>query len=214
MATFIHPCPIMIVGGSSSGKSVLTRKIIANNKHTFSNLRPNPKVLWIYGVTSKRDVIPNTESVLYHEGMVSVEQLETTKADIIVVDDLCNELSNDKTLQNMFTKYSHHYGFTVIYITQSMFLKGQCIITRNTHYIILMRSPGDKRQIDVLAGQLFPRRKQLLEHFHESYDDATKRMFGYLVVDISPTSEEVQKLSTNVLPEDDGKVRRVFYVPE
>ena len=94
-----------------------------------------------------------------------------------------------------------------------MFLKGQCILTRNTHYIILMRCPGDKRQIDILAGQLYPRRRNLLEHFHESYDDATHERYGYLVIDISPHSEEAQKLSTNILPDEEGIVKRIIYIP-
>ena len=203
----------MIVGGTYSGKTVLTRNLIENHSHVFNGMPNKPTVLWLSGVLVQRDKLPNVKSMIYHEGMISQKELETLKPDIVVVDDLCNELSDDKMLKNMFTKFSHHLRFTVFYITQSMFLKGQCILTRNAHYIILMRSPGDKRQIDILAGQLFPRRKRLLEHFHESYDDATSKLYGYLVVDISPTSCDRQKLLTDVLPKDNGIVEPTVYTP-
>lgn len=213
MAVFKHPSTLMIVGGTSSGKTVLTKQIIRNHTSVFSGMPNKPSVLWLCGVLVHKERIPNVKSVTYHEGMISQEELEKAKPDIVVVDDLCNELSDDKMLQNMFTKFSHHLRFTIIYITQSMFLKGQCILTRNTHYIILMRNPGDKRQIDILAGQLYPRRKRLLEHFHESYDDATSNMYGYLVVDISPTSCDRQKLLTDILPDEKGVVKPSVYVP-
>ena len=119
MATFNHPCPIMICGGSGSGKSELTRKIISNHQFTFNGLKPKPKVLWLCGVHFDQKSIKNVQQIVYREGMVTEDQLREEKADLVVIDDLCNELSNDRMLQNIFTKYSHHMNFSVFYISQS-----------------------------------------------------------------------------------------------
>ena len=153
-------------------------------------------------------------TVRYVKGLVSEDTLRASQADIVVVDDLMTENSNDPHLHNIFTKISHHLRVTVIYITQNLYHKGQCNLKRNAHYIFMMRNPSDKSQVATLGRQLYPRRKQQLEHFYESYDDATREKFGYLLIDVSPNSIEEQKLKTNIFPDKSGRIRVVVYQPK
>ena len=214
--TFVHPATIIVSGGTGSGKTVLTRAILANNRSTFVGLDcQRPTLLWCFGVYQPlfNDPIDNINT-LYHEGMVSAETLASEKPDVLVVDDLMNEKANDPFTHNLFTRVSHHSRVTVIFITQNLYEKGQCKMKRNAHYIVLMRNPSDKSQLTVLGRQLFPRKKSLLDHFYESYDDATRNRYGYLVIDVSPNSDESEKLKTNILPDKNGKLAIIVYQPK
>ena len=157
--------------------------------------------------------MPKT-SVTYNEGLANTELLAELNPDIVVVDDLMNEKSNDPFMHNLFTRISHHNNVTVIYITQNMFERGQCTLRRNAHYLVLTRNPSDKSQLTILGRQLFPRKRAMLDHFYESYDDATSTPYGYLVIDVSPSCNEKQKLKTNILPDRGGNVRVVVYQPK
>lgn len=215
--TFVHPATIIVSGGTGSGKTVLTRAVITHHQFTFAGLDNSvkPQVLWCFGVYQPlfSEPLENTQ-VTFHEGMIDEQTLADVKPDILVIDDLMNEKANDPFTHNLFTRVSHHKRVTVIFITQNLYEKGQCKMKRNAHYIVLMRNPSDKSQLTTLGRQLFPRKRSLLEHFYESYDDATRNRYGYLVIDVSPTSDEREKLKTNILPCLDGSMAVVVYQPK
>ena len=75
-------------------------------------------------------------------------------------------------------------------------------ISLNAHYIVLFKSPRDKQQIYMLARQINPGKVQ---EFMRSYEDATSRPHGYLVLDLKPTTDDQQRLKTNVLPKRTSK---------
>lgn len=194
---------------------MLTCKLLEHHEHTFVNMLPEPRILWCYGIepATSPPTIPNV-SIQWHEGMVEEEKLRYIRPDILVIDDMMREKANDTFTHNLFTKLSHHMNMTVIFITQNLYEKGQCNMKRNAHYIFLMRNPSDKSQISTLATQLFARRKSMLEHFFESYDDATKEKYGHLLIDVSPHSEERLKLKTNVIPRSSEEPNVIVYVPK
>jgi hypothetical protein len=49
----------------------------------------------------------------------------------------------------------------------------------------------------MLAGQVNPGRVQ---EFMRSYEDATSQHHGYLMLDLKPTTDDQQRLKTNILP--------------
>ena len=65
-----------------------------------------------------------------------------------------------------------------------------------TPITFLFKSPGDKHQIPILARQLNPRE---IQEFMKSYEEATSRHYGYLLLDLKPTTDDRQRLKTNVL---------------
>lgn len=194
-------------GGTGSGKTILTRKLIKHHQTVFRNLPKNPKVVWCYGISQKihRERIANAD-VEYTDGLMDEESIIMKRPQILVIDDLMTEKANDAHAHNLFTKLSHHLDMTVIYITQNLYERGQTGMKRNAHYIFMMRNPSDKSQITTLGRQLYPRRKSHLDHFYESYDDATRRKFGYLLIDVSPDSKESEKLKTNLFPDERGVI--------
>lgn len=206
-----HPATMLISGGTGSGKSVFTRSLIENHGVTFAGLPAVPRVLWCYSIHqpafSRR--ISGTAS-LFHEGLVDEQKLKQLSPDILVIDDMMTEKSNDPFVHNLFTKISHHLKITVIFITQNMYEKGQCKMKRNAHYLVMMRSPSDKSQILTLARQLYPGNSRF---FLEAYNDATAQKFGYLLIDVSPHSEEETRLQTNIIPLN-NIFQPVIYVPK
>ena len=64
---------------------------------------------------------------------------------------------------------------------------------------MLFKSPRDKQHISVLARQVNPRHVQ---KFMKSYEEATKRPHGYLMLDLKPSTDDQHRLKTNVLPEE------------
>jgi hypothetical protein len=92
--------------------------------------------------------------------------------------------AKDKRISDLFTKGSHHRNLSIIYIVQDVFHQGKEMrnISLNAHYIVLFKSPRDKQQISMLATQVNPGRVQ---EFMRSYEDATNRPHGYLMLDLN-----------------------------
>jgi hypothetical protein len=72
----------------------------------------------------------------------------------------------------------------------------------NAHYMVLFKSPRDKQKISMLARQVDPGR---VREFMRSYEDATSRPHGYLMLDLKPTTSDQDRLKTNILPGEIAK---------
>lgn len=111
-----------------------------------------------------------------------------------------SEICNDKDMEKLFTQKAHHLRFTVIFITQNLFCKGLTsrTISLNLHYFILMRNPRGVTQIRTL-GQQIGQMKTLIT----AYKDATREKFSYLLVDLSPVSDDIHRFRTKVFNQED-----------
>ena len=78
-------------------------------------------------------------------------------------------------------------------------------VSLNSHYIILFKNPRDRLQISTLARQMYPGQSQFLI---EAFQDATKEAYGYLVIDLKPTTADKLRIRTGILPSD----RQLVYV--
>ena len=109
--------------------------------------------------------------------------------------------SKDKRTADIFSKGSHHRNLSIIYIVPNIFHQGKEMRNNslNAHYIVLFKSPRD-----MLARQINPGKVQ---EFMRSYEDATSRPHGYLMLDVKPTTDDHQRPKTNVLP---GEIAKFF----
>ena len=84
-------------------------------------------------------------------------------------------------------------------LTQNLFPPGKLsrTISLNSHYIIVFKNPRDSLGIATLAKQMFPGRTQYLM---DSFHDATKKPFSYLLIDCHPQTPENIRLRTSILP--------------
>ena len=57
----------------------------------------------------------------------------------------------------------------------------------NGHYLLLFMNPRDKLQNLTLAKQMYPRQTYF---FLNQYEEAVKRPFGYLLIDLKTTTQD------------------------
>lgn len=181
---FKSPFSLIIAGPSGSGKTVLLRNILEYRNQLF--ISPPDKILWCYGQMQAAYSNPIRDThVDYYEGFPGKEELLTIRPNLIIIDDLMAELSGEKEMANLFTKFSHHMNIDVVFIVQNVFHHGKEMrtISLNTHYFILLKNPRDRRQVMCLADQCFTGNR---EYVMAAYNDATSVPFGYLLLDLKP----------------------------
>ena len=109
------------------------------------------------------------------------------------------DAGKDQRIVNLFTRGSHHRDLNVIYIVQNVFHqgKGSRSISLNSHYLVLFKNPCDKLQVLTLAKQMYPGRT---DFFLKQYEEAVRRPYGYLLIDLKTTAQDDCRLRTNVIP--------------
>ena len=117
------------------------------------------------------------------------------------------EAGKDNQIVNLFTKGSHHRNLRVIYIVQNLFHqgKGNRSISLNSHYLVLFKNPRDKLQILTLAKQMYPGRT---DFFLKQYEEAVRRPYRYLLIDLKTTTQDDCRLRTNVLPGEKDLIKQ------
>jgi hypothetical protein len=117
------------------------------------------------------------------------------------LDDLMWESRSSIQVGNLFTRVAHHRHCFIIHITQNLFQGGSMARTQslNAHYFVLFKNPRDRLQVTYLGRQIYPQQQ---DFFLSSFEDATKRDHGYLLIDLGPTTWEKLRLRTNILVQD------------
>ena len=192
-----HPFTMVLTGPTQSGKTVFLQNLLLFQREMFF---PVPdKIVWFYGIhQSLYDEIPD---VTFVEGFPPNYRDYLAMNTVFIFDDLMSECANDKRLSILFTKGSHHLNLSVIFLSQNCFHKGSEIrtITLNAHYLLLFKNRRDLSQIMHLGRQLYPRHDKF---FQEVYEDATRKPFSYLFIDLKNETPEELRLRTQILPNE------------
>jgi hypothetical protein len=145
-------------------------------------------------------------NIFFKEGLPDFEIINKSFNNLIILDDLMKECLEDEYVMNLFTVGTHHKNTSVFFITHNIFSKGKYArdISLNASYMILFRNPRDKQQIQILARQMFPNNSRFLI---ESFEDATLKPHGYLLIDLNQNSEMRNRIQTGILPNE----KRIFY---
>ena len=202
---FRTPSSVLIVGPSGSGKTVFTTRLLTDNRNLFAS-RPD-KIHYCYGLWQKSFETLKKTGVTFSAGVPTEKDLDKRfpKGGLLVMDDLMTEGNNDKTVLDIFTKYSYHRNITVLYLCQDMFPPDTFAksISRNAHYIVAFKNPRDQLGVRNVVLQEFPGKWQtVLDVFRR----VTSRPFGYLVLDFYPASRDDRRLVSHLL-KDEGYIR-------
>ena len=199
-----HPFTCTIAGPTGSGKTQFVFRMIKNVNELINP--PPEKILYCYG--EFQPIFAELPDVEFHEGLPEIGRFDGRRRVLLIIDDLMNEA--DQNVCNLFTKLSHHRNVSVVFITQNLFHKNRHVRTMNlnTHYLIIFKNPRDANQVATLARQMYPGRSKFVL---EAFEDATKKPYGYLLVDLKPETDEKYRIRTNVFPDDD---RQNVYVPK
>jgi len=198
---FKLPFGMIISGPSSSGKSTILLKFISEASDI---IEPKPKsILYCFGEMNNIVPLLQKSGVDVFAGVPPEDLIKKyPKPLLLILDDLILSI-DEKYLSELFTKKSHHQNFSVIFVTQNLFDKKIKVARQNSQYLVLMRSPNSMLSIRNIGVQLFPKQ---LDYFLDSYRQATKQPFGYLLVDMHASSDPTLRLRTNIFKEDDEKI--------
>lgn len=210
------PCSSMCVSGQTgSGKTRFVYRLLQHAKQMYSD-EPPDKILYCFGIHQPLfdEMEKSIPKITFFQGLPSMQIIEEFSADrhhhLIVLDDLMHRVIQDVDMELLFTQGCHHRRLSVIFITQNIFPRGSKsrTIALNTSYMVLMKNVRDVSQVATLGRQLFPGRSKVLTL---SYADALGiSQYSYLVLDMSPHSEDKYRLRTNVFPGEDT----IVYVPK
>ena len=118
---------------------------------------------------------------------------------LLIFHDSCAEICNSK-------EFGRNRGFSTTYGKHNLFHQsklGRDVELQNTHSV-LFKSPRDVRQVATLSVQL-----GLGSALVDWYRDATSVLFGHLLNDLSPRTDDRLRYCTN-----SGNIPAKFYVPE
>jgi hypothetical protein len=203
---FKSPFTCIVSGGTGSGKTEWVKRLIHHRRHMIN---PPPRyVLFCYGELNNSILeLKGWEGVETFHGFPPEEMLRKHPDMLLVLDDLMVDLDkNLRVMNTVFTRGSHHWRVSVIFIAQNIFHKDLRMLKSNTHLIVLMRNPQNASQIRTLASQMFPIKRAF---FIEAYEDATSSPFSYLLVDSHPQTPDTERLTTKIFPGE----KQIYYVP-
>ena len=194
----IHP------DGSSlhrRGKTWFVKDLLENREQWIS---PAPqRIIWINGqwqplYAEIQRIIPGIKFVKGIPANIEDEQfLNPAIRNLIVIDDLMSEASNDKRICDLFSKGLHHRNLSVICLVQNLYYQGKesRTMSLNSKYLVVFNNPRDQQQITVLARQMYLGQS---EKFLNTYRMATFKPFGYLLIDLKPDTLNDKHLWPNV----------------
>lgn len=197
----------MIVSGSTGvGKSRFVLKLVENMQEMID--KPVTEVIYFYGIYSST---VNKIEQMGHKaisGFPSEEDIQKfPKNSFVILDDLMmetNESSNQKLLNSMFTRDSHHVGFSVCLILQNLFQNKSIQVCRtNSHYIYLLGSKNAALSVRTLGSMLFPGK---LSYFLDAYSKSIKENFNGLLIDLHPASNPKFSLRTHLFPDEETTI--------
>lgn len=194
------PFTMLVAGISKSGKSTLVAQILKQS-HFVLDKTPS-RIIVCYKhmqplYEEYRQVSPCP--VEFVEGLPN--DLVTEPNSLLIFDDLQGDKETVKTICAWFTRKSHHYQTSVIYITQNLFDKQpehRCI-SLNSEYLVCFKNARDASQIRHLAGQVFPLKPQLMI---DAYHQATAEPHGYLLLDFKQDTPDIYRMRQGLLPGD------------
>ena len=133
-----------------------------------------------------------SERVFSHEVNVKFmkfngfESLRSLENVLLVFDDSCEDIYNDKEIVKLVTA-GRHRGIDVMYVLHNLFQQSRWsrTIDLNTSHVILFKSPRDVQQLDFLGRYL-----NVLKFLRSCYELATRDSFGHLLIDLDPRTSD------------------------
>ena len=162
------------------------------------------KIIWCYSEFPREyaELTQHIPQIEFIEGIPDniCDRLKGFKNGVLVIDDQMEKICEGNSFATeIFTKKSHHVGFSVILLVQNLFYKGLRSISLNCHYVCLFKQVRDRSQSTTLGKQMFPGN---VKFFNEAYMDATREPYSYLFVDCHPATAEEYRLRAQIFPDE------------
>uniref|UniRef100_A0A8W8MLB9 Uncharacterized protein n=1 Tax=Magallana gigas TaxID=29159 RepID=A0A8W8MLB9_MAGGI len=166
----------------------------------------SPVTAMIVGPTMSGKTSFVYEILKHADGLPSKDQIdkwsEGVQHTVSVLYDMMMQVAKSEESLTLFCVTAHHRRISVFMLAQNLYMPGKFAgtISLNCHYVIIFRNVRDSRQVFTFGSQVFPLR---LTYSKEAGNKATSIPFGYLVVDMSPGTEDKYRSRTHILPNED-----------
>ena len=194
---FQAPFTMQVVGGTSSGKSFFTKRLLENASQM---IHPAPdRTIYCYG--EWQPMFREMKHVEFVRGLTEslVSRENLSGHTCLVIDDLSDEV-DEKLIGSLFSKMSHHRDISVIFLLNNLYyrgLKNMRDISLNTHYLVLFKTARDQSSVTTIARQMLGKDYKLML---SAYEDAVREKYGYLLVDSKPATPDILRLRTKIFP--------------
>jgi len=199
---FNHMFSMLVVGPSQCGKTYFVEQVLTKNCVHYPNKKPR-HIYWFYNQWQSRykslqsflgDEIQFTQGL--PELSEDLHEINPKCNNVLVFDDLMSQTADSPVLSKLFTQ-GRHRNASVILLLQNMFPKGKfnTDISRNAQYMVLFRSPSDRKQIDIMAERIFAKDRP---NFMSAYAKETAKPYGYVLIDNQPKTTSDKQVVSDV----------------
>lgn len=199
---FKHSATYLLSGPTGSGKTTFIKKFLRDR---FELIEARIEEV-VYCLPEEQVVDESIPYTKLHRGVPEISMFSDLKPRIVILDDLLSSVNS--TVVELFTRGSHHFNLSVMFLVQNLFNKKIREISLNSQYIILMKNPREKLQINAIARQISPENSRFI---CDAYKDATETPYGYLLLDLHQTTPEEYRVRSNIFHDD--KPRNIIYIP-
>ena len=121
------------------------------------------------------------------------------------------ELSECSVLTKLFSKFSTHYGISIINITQNLFHQGtgksdHVSVYRSTHVLVIFNNPMDNSILTTVAKRLKPSGSTPLIHM---INDIVEK-YRYVIIHADMNRPSELKFTLDIFNTDPVPHKRVF----
>ena len=197
---FNSPTTAIISGPTGSGKSTFIFRLIENVSVMFKE--KVYKIYYFYTVWQPLFERFQNNNVSFIKGLPNediIQKISDSNHNLLILDDMQMTALNSSFIANLFSRESHHKNLTVFLVLQNFFHQGKYgrDISLNSHYLILFRNKRDKNIIKILGTQI-----GLGKELENVYLDETNEAYGYILIDLTPSSDSTYMLRSHIFPDE------------
>ena len=187
---FNHMFSMLVVGPSQCGKTYFVEQLLTRPCVKYPSKKPR-RIYWFYNQWQPRYAsLKSTlgDEIQFTQGLPALSEdlseISPKFNNVLLFDDLMSRATDGPVLSKLFTQGRHRNASTIL-LLQNMFPKGKfnTDISRNAQYMVLFRSPSDRKQIDIIAERIFAKDRP---NFMSVYRIVTAKPYGYVLVDNQP----------------------------
>ena len=202
---FNHMFSMLVVGPSQCGKTYFVEELLTKPCVNYPNKKPR-KIQWFFNQWQPRYKslqLALGNDIQFTQGLPELSEdlheINPKFNNVLVFDDLMAQATDSPVLSKLFTQ-GRHRNASVILLLQNMFPKGKynTDISRNAQYMVLFRSPSDRKQVDIIAERIFAKDRT---KFMEVYTQETAKPFGYVLIDNQPKTTADKQVVSSVFGE-------------
>ena len=189
---------MLVVAPSQCGKTYFVEQLLTRSCVKYPSKKPR-RIYWFYNhwqprYASLQSTLGN--KIQFTQGLPTLSEEYPKFKNVLVFVDLMSHATESPVLSKLFTQ-GRHRNASVILLLQNIFPKGKfnTDISRNAQYMVLFRSPSDRKQIDILAERILAKDRP---NFMEVYAKETEKRYGYLLIDNQPKTTSDKQVVADV----------------